>query len=416
MSQGYINTKIQNLEALILKMQGDISTILSSQLETQASIEQQLTDRQLEEIHAVPHYKHVHNSLHNEDDSTITPNVTPSVNVYYTPLQIQTAYGLNLIHPSDSSLLGHGIKVAVIIAYHYPGLQADFNAYNTHFGLPAATLQITTLGSRQDSGWALEECLDIQTIHSIAPGATIIVVEAATSSLTDLGTAIARAKTLGADVINMSWGSSEFSSQTTFDSIFSGSNICYCASSGDSNSVSYPSVSNNILSIGGSTLTLNNSNLRTSETTWSSAGCGISRYITKASWQNSVNTHATRQSPDICAVANPATGFIVRWNSQYYVVGGTSLSSPLVCGILAVANQLRVLVSKPKLSTVLTATTPVQKYLYQTILPNNSLYATDLYDITSGRDGIFTTGVKYDIATGVGAPKANSLCAQLVNL
>lgn len=348
---------------------------------------------------------------------------TSQGNISYTPLQLQNAYRLNYITTPNNSLRGTGIKIAVVIAYHYSGLQADFNRFCTLYSLPPSTLQITNLaGTTTNKGWALEECLDVQMIKTAAPGATIMVVEARTSSLADMKTAVATAVNLGADIVSMSWGTSEFSSQSLFDSVFNNNRVCYVCSSGDtSQEISFPSSSSNVLGVGGTSLILNSSNQRTSETVWRSAGGGISSYISKPSYQSEINlSFCMRSVPDICAVADPNTGVKIicsLYGNSPLTIGGTSASCPFIAGFLGVVNQLRVAASKQKLTTVNSTTlnNNIQKFLYTNIYNTNS-YGSTVFDIVSGINGYYTGAPGYDIISGVGSIIGDGLCTRLVSL
>ena len=58
------------------------------------------------------------------------------------------------------------------------------------YSLPNPTLTVVDQAGKQtDSGWALEESMDVEWAHAIAPGANILVVEAAPSNSADPGTA-----------------------------------------------------------------------------------------------------------------------------------------------------------------------------------------------------------------------------------
>ena len=358
---------------------------------------------------------------HITEKNVITDLLNPDTSsgyIYYTPIQLQTAYGMNLITPNDGHLKGYGIKIGVIIAYHYPNLQADLNTYCTHFGLPLTTLNIISLGNVINSDWNLECCLDVQMIHLMAPGASITVVEAASTSLNDLQTAIITAQNLGVNVISMSFGSSEFSYQTVFDSIFNTNNICYLASSGDVGGVvSYPSISSNIISVGGSSLSLTNTNQRLNETQWNQAGTGFSQYFSKPAYQIHVNTSSIKRcTPDVSLTADPSKGVIVYYSGNYYSVGGTSCSCPLMAGIICVSNHLRKIANKPMLVSQSLNNKCVQNYLYNTIYPINQSYNNCMFDMTVGSDSIYHCTQGYDTCSGLGSVKGNNLCTALLNL
>src|SRR5262249_41583122 len=124
----------------------------------------------------------------------------------------------------------------------------------------------------------------VEWAHAIAPGANIVLVEAASDSLDDLFGAVRYVSQLaGVSVISMSWGTSEFSSESTYDSLFATpaghDTVTYVAASGDSGSWSgpmYPSVSPNVLAVGGTTLTLSAGNGYGSESGWSDSTGGFS--------------------------------------------------------------------------------------------------------------------------------------------
>lgn len=340
---------------------------------------------------------------------------TPSV--LYNPAQLTKAYQLSsIVTPSNKP--GLGIKVAIIIAFTYPNLQRDFNVFCTQFGLPQLTLQKITLGRTQNSGWALEECLDVQMVHSIAPYATILVVEASSNSFSSLNAAIVAANNAGADIISMSYGAGEFSTELATGSGFSKANCCYVASSGDTAAVvEYPSVHPNVLSVGGTSLTVDASGNRLSETTWNGGGCGYSVYINKPVYQNTITnlTGTKRTCCDLSFVANPSTGVYCYYNGSWYGVGGTSVSAPCIAGYLAICNQLRVQASKAKLSTIAGSATCFQNMIYQTISKGPN-YLNNFHDITTGVDGNQSAGSGYDLPTGLGSPICNVLATTIASL
>ncbi len=149
----------------------------------------------------------------------------------YTPAQITAGYGLSGITftSSGKNVAGNGAgqTIALIETYSDPNIQASLNAFDAAYGLPYITLDvINQAGTQTNLGWAQEESLDVEWAHAIAPGANIVVVEAApgnTSSqqLTNLMTAVQTAnQTPGVTVVSMSWGFYEFSNESSYDSNF----------------------------------------------------------------------------------------------------------------------------------------------------------------------------------------------------
>ena len=318
--------------------------------------------------------------------NNITPN-TPTVNPPYTPANIIQAYNIGSISGNPT---GKNIVIALIDAYGYTNVTTDLTTYCTNFGLktPNVVTSTSQLSVTAPSGkfnfmvykmssstptnnnWGLEQALDVQMAHAIAPDAGILLVQATSSSNSALNSAIAYAISAGANVISMSWGGSEYSSETS-DTTFNNKNVVFVASAGDSPGVEYPSANPNVLAMGGTTLT--NTSGVWSETAWNESGGGVSSYEPNT-YQNIAfgsqygpHTNSKRQVPDLACVADPNTGVYVRFNNAWYEVGGTSVSAPLMAGIVALANDLRKhytapttpTLSTPDMNTMTTNTTAI---------------------------------------------------------
>lgn len=273
------------------------------------------------------------------------------------PATIKQVYSF----PTDNTM-GAGKTVAIVIAYDNPTAENDLNVFSTQFGLPPCTTangcfkKVNQTGGtkypRKDQGWALESALDTQWAHAIAPGAKILLVEANSNSFSNLLAAVDYARK-NADYVSMSWGGSEFSNEVSQDFHFTGANtsgtrVSFFASSGDSGfPASYPSASPNVISVGGTTLTLNGGNL-VSETAWNGSGGGCSAYETANSTQvtGSVSCNGKRATPDVALDADPASGVSVydsfgyQGQKGWFVVGGTSASAPMWAGRSAVAGAV----------------------------------------------------------------------------
>jgi subtilase family serine protease len=214
-------------------------------------------------------------------------------------------------------------------------------------------------GTQTDSGWALEESMDVEWAHAIAPGASILVVEAApsysqTQELQNLLNAVNTARnTTGVVAVSMSWGFNEMSNESSFDSYFTTpaghEGVTFIAASGDNGFVEYPSASPNVLAVGGTSLMLTSGGAYSSETAWNSSGGGYSSFELEPSYQGSVQTSGSRSTPDVSFDADPNTGVEVystapgAWSGSWQVVGGTSLGSPSWAGIIAIVDQGRAL-------------------------------------------------------------------------
>lgn len=340
-----------------------------------------------------------------------------------TPAQARHAYGFDQVAFTNSAgqsvtADGSGQTIAIVNANDDPNIANDVHAFDQQFGLADPVFQkvsqtgSTTALPTADSGWSQETSLDVEWAHAIAPGAKILLVEANSSSLNDLLSAVDYARNqAGVSVVSMSWGASEFSSETSYDSHFTTpaghTPVTFVAASGDNGApCEWPAVSPNVVGVGGTALTLNADDTWASETAWSGSGGGISRYESKPSYQSSVTQSSTRRTgPDVAYDADPNTGFLVYdsfGGGGWYQVGGTSAGSPQWSALLAVANQGRQVNGNAALDGR-TGTLPA---LYQMSL-------SDFHDVTSGSNGYSaTTG--YDLATGRGSPIANKVIADLV--
>lgn len=317
----------------------------------------------------------------------------------YTPTQLRKAYGLHNFTQS-----GLGQKVGIISAYNNATkIMTDFKYYDSYFGINKPdVLTIKSFGTISDSGWALESSLDTQAIHCMAPSANILLVQAKTSSLSDLLDAVNYAVTQGCSIISMSFGTNEFSAETSYDRYFNIPGIIFIASSGDTGGVSFwPSVSPYVTSVGGTTLSLTSDGTRISEVGWKGSGGGVSKYEPVSTFQYSYGFVGKRNTPDISAVADPSSGMAVRSSSSWYKVGGTSLSAPLCAGMLAVINSVRTSNSKSNLTRL-----SFMNYLYTTIAKTK--YSSDINDVTSGQAGQNVTKPGYDNVSGFGTPKNTS--------
>ena len=318
----------------------------------------------------------------------------------YTPAQIAGAYGLGAITFKTSTGTtvkgdGTGETIALIEMYHDPNLSSDLHTFDQQYGLSDPTLNvINQAGNQTDNGWALEESLDVEWAHAMAPGANIVVVEAAAGrtlnqQLQDLMTAVNTASTTpGVAVVSMSWGFYEFSGETAYDSNFTTAGITYIAASGDNPGVDYPAASPDVLAVGGTTLNLNGAGGYASETAWSASGGGYSQFESQPAYQQTVQTTGQRSTPDVAFVGDPNTGVQVYetppsgqqnfWGQttapqgSWQVVGGTSLGAPSWAGIVAIVDQGRSLAGHASL-TGATQTLPA---LY-------SLASADFHAITA---------------------------------
>ena len=288
----------------------------------------------------------------------------------FGPTQFLGAYGLT------GTAIGSPI-LAVVDAYDDPYIASDLTTYSKAFPglsvLPACSTKMTIASSAvpcfqkvsqtgsttrypmSNSGWGLEISLDVEIAHAVCQNCKILLVEANSASYNDLMSAVDRARLTGAKYISNSYGSSEFSGETAYDSHFNYPGIAFTFSAGDSGyGVSYPAASQYVTAVGGTTLvvtsTVPNKYTYVAEQAWSGTGSGCSKYEAKPSWQTGVTDSlcpANRMVNDVSADADPNTGAAVYDSFSYYgmrgwfQVGGTSLSSPIVAATYAWREMFR---------------------------------------------------------------------------
>lgn len=360
----------------------------------------------------------------------LEPLASSSTNIAgYTPTQISTAYGFNQVSFGATAAVGTGQTIAIVDAYNDPNIASDLNTFDSQFGLKAAPsfkVENETGGSNlpaSNASWSMEIALDVEWAHAVAPGANILLVEANSSSLGDLLTGVATAAdAAGVSVVSMSWGSSEFRGENSYDSYFTTPSghtpVTFVAASGDEGSsrgAEWPATSGNVVSVGGTTLNLSGtSGTYSSETGWSDSTGGYSAIEAEPSYQDSVQTSGRRSSPDVAYDANPNTGVAVYDSVNYegYVgweeIGGTSEGAPQWSALLAIADQGRA-INKLSALNGASGTLPDLYSIYST---NSS----DFHDITSGSTSrSISAKAGYDLVTGMGSPKANLIIPALAS-
>ena len=343
----------------------------------------------------------------------------------YSPAQVRHAYGFDSVAFGSTAANGAGTTIAIVDAYDNPNIANDLSQFSQSFGLaaPPSFRKVNQSGGSTmpaaNAGWASEIALDVEWAHAIAPGASILLVEANSNSMSDLMAAVNYARNQpGVVAISMSWGGGEFSGETTYDATFTTPaghvGVSFFASSGDTGApVSYPAVSPNVVSVGGTSLYMSSGNY-SSESGWSGSGGGISSYESQPSYQSGVVTQSTtrRGNPDVAYDSDPNTGFPVydsynntgsaKW-SQY---GGTSAAAPQWAALAAIVAQGRGLAGLGSLD----GRTQLLPALY-------AVSAADFHDVTTGSSTgspSYSASSGYDLVTGRGTPVANLLINDLV--
>lgn len=263
-----------------------------------------------------------------------------------SPAQIKYAYDW-----LTRSTAGAGETIAVVDANDDPSVEADLAVFNNQYGLPPCTsangcfTKVNASGGTNyppfNNGWAFEISIDVQWAHAVAPGAKILLVEAQSESLDHLLAAEDYAKA-HAQYLSNSWGGNEFATESKDDSHFVQPGISVFAGSGDSGIPGYPSVSPDVVSVGGTQLNFDAAGNLISEAGWTDGGGGCSKYETANPAQSAfayypqVGCPGQRATPDVAADAaapsavsvydsNPFGGQTGNWFAAF----GTSVATPL---------------------------------------------------------------------------------------
>jgi hypothetical protein len=364
----------------------------------------------------------------------------------YTPEELHAAYELPTSAPA-------GQTIALVDAYNDPSAAEDLAAYSEEFALPACasgcfaqynqegkttglpfpntTSELETWRSsaskakREEAaraeGWGLEISLDIETAHAICQNCHIALVEAKSTSYSDLEAAERAAAGLGATEISNSWGGPECNGPTLGECVsstqaFNHPGIVITASGGDDGYLnwaagasergfaSFPASSPDVVAVGGTRLEVkNHSHAWRNESVWNdggesggvpdghgASGGGCSVVFSAQPWQqdlsdwSAVGCAARRAVADVSADADPYTGVAVRYSRpecefeyeeesgevksvpHWCMIGGTSLASPLVASVFALAGGANGV-----------------EYPAETLYQNEKLLPASLHDITA---------------------------------
>ncbi len=327
----------------------------------------------------------------------------------YGPAQLQSAYQLT----SAASTNGTGQIVAIVDAFDDPTAETDLAVYRSTFALPPCTtanrcflkvnqsgMTAPLPGTDSSAKWEEEESLDLDMVSAICPNCRILLVEADTSGLGNLFTSEDAAANCGATEISNSWGGAEAPFESMEEPYFNHPGIVITAASGDGGyndpSSGYPAASQYVTAVGGTSL--RQSGTTWTETVWSRSGSFCSQYMPQPAWQTALGSRytsicANRIANDIAAIGDPGTGVAVYDSfggcTAWCVFGGTSVSTPIIASVYALAGNGASLNSA--------------SYLYS--------HRSSFYDVVGGSNGscggmyLCTAGPGFDGPTGNGTPR-----------
>jgi subtilase family serine protease len=319
-----------------------------------------------------------------------------------TPAEIAAAYDLPIQH-------GFTQTIAIVDAYDDPRAESDLAVFRKQFGLPACTTanhcfrKMNQRGATKplpagDPDWGVEISLDLQAVSSSCPRCHILLVEADSAEIDNLGIAVNTAVAQHVTAVSNSYGVAESTDVKTFGKKYythPGTSIVVSTGDDGFQPAAFPASLPTTIAVGGTTLTRAPTTKRGwKEEVWSGAGSGCSAYFAKPSWQKDRNC-PMRTVADVSAVADPDTGLSVYdtyglgADNGWIVVGGTSLSAPLIAGVMGTVGA--------KLSNA--------SYIYA--------HRNSLYDVTGGSNALYMdcgddylcTGLPgYDAPSGLGTP------------
>jgi subtilase family serine protease len=251
-------------------------------------------------------------------------------------------------------------------------------------------------GQRQDpQGWYGEQTLDVEAVHGMAPAANIVYVgsannfqdlDAALNHVVDRRLAQIVTNSYGFPTEQLPPGFIRPMEDTIVQGVVEGIGIYF--SSGDNGDESltggyrttdWPASSPFVTAVGGTTLAVGATNNYLFETGWGTttstwtgtgwdptppgtwlygAGGGVSTVFAEPAYQQGVvppgvfaaQGRTGRAVPDVGALADPNAGYLVGQTQTFpdgtaryaeYRLGGTSLASPIVAGIMALADQAK---------------------------------------------------------------------------
>ena len=326
---------------------------------------------------------------HTRRTSSTLPNYLVGQAGGYTPADLAIAYGVNA-NASTSAV------VAIVDAFKDPDVLTELNAFDVHYGISTETSSSFKVYNQSggtslaavpaNTSWAAEIALDVQAVRGICHTCKIVLVEANSNSFDNLSIAVnTAATTLNADIVSNSYGATEASGElnNTVIGRYNHPYVAILASTGDDGWYGWdqinptsattgdqrsqvPSSMNTVIGVGGTSLYLNANATRMREDVWNengpsdafgwlsgqklgASGGGCSTTFSAPGWQSSVNDYPSmgcasgkRSAVDIAAIADPYTGYDIYRTygvaDKWYTYGGTSLASPVVAALWALAG------------------------------------------------------------------------------
>ena len=385
---------------------------------------------------------------------------------------------LRAIHQLPDEATGAGATIAIVGVFDDATVEANTNAYFTKAGAhPLRDGQYTHHAPANPnnsrcggpSSWTVEQHLDVQAVHAMAPDANIVYWGSDTCEAQSLYLRLLDAVESGTpengapSVISLSFGAPEeldtAADRTLLTRVLvegASRGISIFASTGndgdysqagdhqDGTDVASPASSPYVTAVGGMSIGLNADNTVAVEAGWETqtrfarngaivppgfiygAGGGESAYYDRPSWQRDkiAQPGTKRLLPDVASLSDPNTGFIVNAPSNGVVSaephGGTSLATPMVASMVAIAkvrNGVHVGLATPSLyalsgSTAITDVQPASAATWFRRSPSTgALWLETLY-MWDTKPQSLQSGPGWDRVTGLGIPRGTAFLDQ----
>jgi len=302
--------------------------------------------------------------------------------------------------------------IAIVDAGDYPTAREDLKTFSQYFGIPFKNTDFKVVYATKNGqappvygDWEVEESLDIEWAHAMAPKAKLFLVESVLCTSGSCNTdpswnAVRVASRLvaenGGGVISMSWGDPEWSGEQNYDDVFTTPGVVYFGGAGDWGIpyTFYPAASPNVVAAGGTYFERDSNGNFIDEVYYGGSGYGgggdISPYEPRPSYQDIIKgiVGDYRGYPDVASDYCCAPIYITP-DGGWISVGGTSWASPTFAGIVNAAGRLEKS-SRDELTMI------YKEY------GNSKEYQADFYDITQG-SSYCTAG--WDECAGVGSAR-----------
>jgi hypothetical protein len=358
----------------------------------------------------------------------------------FTADQLAFSYRFSALYQAQD--LGSGQTVG-IEEFGEPNLASDIRSFQKCYGLHNKVTYQAVDGFSQTGAGLGEAALDIETVSMMAPQANVLVYRGPNTLAAEYDVLNAITTQDRARVVSISYGTCE---KFMSSSLASSLNVLYeqaavqgqtfVASSGDRGSegclqvddkpselsVNFPASDPFVLGVGGTTIV--NLTSPPGELVWNdggdgdgAGGGGKSTLFAMPQYQKKYLkvSSGVREVPDVSADADPEAGYVIFHSGQWLIVGGTSASAPLWAALLSLADERCS-------GTPVGFVNPTMYFVFSSadkVIVGNDIVASSSFpgnasnDYTGDGGGHYKVLAGYDMATGLGTPRAGALAGQL---